>query len=472
MNTTRFKDFLSRLIVTRRHSEENYLVLFEQASDAILLSDGTGNILDSNKSATQLFGYNRRELAGMHITDLYTRGELQERSLQYKDLLTTTAIRAERTIIRKNSQQVPVEVAVKLLPDGRFMAILRDISERKKTEQALKAAVERYDILAQATSDTIWDWDIAGNTKLYNPGLKKMFGYDIRSIDNASKWLNDKIHPEDLPLVVESFQHVITNKLQHLLLEYRFQCADGSYKNIFDRSFVIYDAEKNPVRMIGSMQDITQTRNEEKRVEKAIIEAQEKERLHIGQELHDNINQILASAHMTLCSAKDYFPDVARTSRLINVSRERIEEALIEIRKLSHQLAPAVADGALLKDLFLELFNSIEVRGRFKINFHFDNRLNDLANETLMLHLYRIMQEQLKNIVKYAQAEHIDVILRLHEKHVFFKIRDNGRGFDIHTAKKGIGLNNIRKRVESLYGKLTLKTAPGEGCMLTAEIPF
>jgi two-component system sensor histidine kinase UhpB len=469
---TRFKNFLLKPFLARRQSEEKYRVSFEEASDAMLISDSTGNILDSNRSATQLFGYSSRELAGMHITDLYFRGELQERSLQYKDLLTTTAIRAERTIVRKSDRHVSVEVTVKLLPDGRFMAILRDISERKKTEQELKAAVERYDILAQATSDTIWDWDIAGNTKLYNPGLTKMFGYDSCSIDNASKWLNEKIHPEDLPMVVESFQHVITNKLQHLLLEYRFQCADGSYKNIFDRSFVIYDSDKNPVRMIGSMQDITQTRNEEKRVEKAIIEAQEKERLHIGQELHDNINQILASAHMTLSSAKDYFPDVARTNRLINISRERIEEALLEIRKLSHQLAPAVADGALLKDLFLELFNSVDVRGRFKIDFHFDNRLNDLADETLMLNLYRIMQEQLKNIVKYAQPEHILVILRMHEKNIFFTIRDDGQGFDLHTAKKGIGLNNIRKRVESLCGRFTLKTAPGEGCQLTAEIPF
>ena len=399
---TRLTNLLAGLFTTLRPGNNQYRALFEQAADAILVCQDTGRILESNPGAARLLGYSKRELALMNIADFYCRRENKDISPLYEELLANKTVR----------------------------------TERKKTEQALRSAIERYHILARATGDTIWDWDIVANTKIYDPGLKKLFGYDIRQIDNATKWLNEKLHPEDLSTVISAFQHAITHKLEHLELEYRFRCADGSYKNIFDRSFVIYNANRMPIRVIGSMQDITAATNEEKRVEKAILEAQEKERLHIGQELHDNINQILASAHMTLHAVKDSYHDVSRTHELVTRSRQRIEEALLEIRKLSHQLAPAVPDGALLKDMFLELFNGIDVRGKYNIDFQFDNRLTNLTNETLMLNLYRIMQEQLKNIVKYAEAKNIVVILRLYENHIFFRIRDDGRGFDARTTKK------------------------------------
>ncbi len=469
---TRITNLLAGLFTTLRPGNTQYRALFEQAADAILICTETGRILESNPGASRLLGYSKRELALMNIADFYCKRENKDKSPLYEDLLVNTAVRTERMIRCKNFLLVPMEVNAQLLPNGDFTAILRDITERKETEQTLRATIERYHILARATGDTIWDWDIVANTKIYDPGLKKLFGYDLRHIDNATQWLNEKLHPEDLSTVITGFQHVIMHRIEHLELEYRFRCADGSYKNIFDRSFVIYNANKMPIRIIGSMQDITAATKEEKRVEKAILEAQEKERLHIGQELHDNINQILASAHMTLHAVKDSYHDVTRTHELVTRSRQRIEEALLEIRKLSHQLAPAVPDGALLKDIFLEFFNGIDVRGKYNLDFRFDNRLTNLTNETLMLNLYRIMQEQLKNIVKYAEAKNIVVILRLYENHIFFRIRDDGRGFDSSTAKKGIGLNNIRKRVESLCGKFTLKTAPGEGCQLTSEIPF
>jgi signal transduction histidine kinase len=209
----------------------------------------------------------------------------------------------------------------------------------------------------------------------------------------------------------------------------------------------------------------------EKRLAEAIIDAQERERLFIGQELHDNVNQILACAQITLSAARDYYPDLVKVNELINTARTRIDESINEIRKLSHQLAPSVLDGLLLKDVFQDLLYTINVRHQYKIHLEFDERLNNLKDENIMMNLYRIMQEQTKNITKYAEAEQIKVILRLCGRNIFFMIQDNGRGFDMNTVKKGIGLNNIRKRAESMSGKFSLKAAPGKGCTLIIEIP-
>jgi PAS domain S-box-containing protein len=248
-------NLLSTIFASFRQSDERYRVLFEQNSDVILICDSNGRIRGSNRSAA-LFGYTSYELTLMNMADLLCKRAPREVAFSYEELLLHKTIRTERIVRCSNLDRMPVEVTVQLLPDHQVMATLRDISERKKTEQTLRAVVERYDGLIRATGDIIWDWDIVANTKLYDPGLKKMFGYDIRHVDDASKWTNDKIHPDDLPGVITSFQHTIENKLQHMQLEYRYRCADGSYKTVFDRSVVIYNANRNPVRVIGSIQAI------------------------------------------------------------------------------------------------------------------------------------------------------------------------------------------------------------------------
>ncbi|HVU94408.1 MAG TPA: PAS domain S-box protein [Puia sp.] len=472
---TRAPRHLRQTILPREQidrSEEKYRTLIEQASDTILISDTDGHILETNHSAWKMFGYDKDELDAMNISELYSPTELRERPFQYQELFNKKVVRTERTIVCKDGSQVPVEVTVKRLSDGRFMAILRDISERKRAEDQLKAAVGKYELVAQATSDTIWDWDLIRNTKTYNSGIRDVFGYDVHEVQDADQWIIDKIHPEDIEQVRESFLHVVENRKQNLQLEYRVRCANGTYKHVYDRSFVIYGPDNQPARLIGAMQDITKSKEEEKRIATAIIDAQEKERLHLGQELHDNVNQILACALLTLDATDEYYPDAGKMATLINSTRQNLDLAINEIRRLSHQLAPAHIEDARMNDIIEELLNRINVQGKYNIRFESDPDIDLLTDECIIINLYRITQEQLKNIVKHADAKHIAVTLAIRHDTISLSIDDDGRGFDSRTEAKGIGLNNIRKRVESLSGKFTLRTAPGKGCTIITEFPM
>ncbi|MBS1602678.1 MAG: PAS domain S-box protein [Bacteroidetes bacterium] len=455
-----------------RESEEKYRTLIEEASDAIFIGDSEGLILESNLSAWKLSGFDKDELTSMNIRQLYSPEEIRQRPLRIRELLEEKVVRSERTIIRKDGSGVPVEATVKRLSDGRFMAILRDNSERKLAEDKLRAAVEKYELAAQATSDTIWDWDIVRNTKTYNAGIKEVFGYDVHEIQDASQWIIDKIHPEDLQHVEESFQHVVDNMTQNLQLEYRFRCADGSYRHVFDRSFVIYGSDHKPARLIGAMQDVTQKKEEEKRIASAILVAQENERQHLSGELHDNVNQILACAHLFLDATDQYDSEPDKIGELIAGAKENIEMAINEIRKLSHHLSPAATEDTCLKDIIEELLARINVREEFTIRFEFDNELLNIKDDNVVINLYRIIQEQLKNIVKYADARRISVVLCSRQNTISLKIEDDGRGFDPRTTFRGIGLSNIKKRIESLSGKFTLQSAPGKGCTIMAELPM
>jgi PAS domain S-box-containing protein len=125
---------------------------------------------------------------------------------------------------------------------------------------------ERYDIVAKATSDTIWDWKIEADSFIWNKGIQGVFGYKKEDVGRTSKWWFDRIHPEDslkMSVKLYSFLEQKTEKWQD---EYRFQCADGSYKYVFDRGFLVKDKEGKPIRMIGAIQDITKQKEEEQRL--------------------------------------------------------------------------------------------------------------------------------------------------------------------------------------------------------------
>jgi PAS domain S-box-containing protein len=136
----------------------------------------------------------------------------------------------------------------------------------KNTNIEIKESNERYDIVSKATSDTIWDWKIPEDNISWNRGIENVFGYTPDQVGNNSKWWFDKIHPEDsikMSIKLYSFIEQKTEKWQD---QYRFRCADGSYKHVLDRGFILKDENGKSVRMIGAIQDITKQKEEEQRL--------------------------------------------------------------------------------------------------------------------------------------------------------------------------------------------------------------
>ena len=134
------------------------------------------------------------------------------------------------------------------------------------TNDEIKESNNRYNIVAKATSDTIWDWKIEEDSLLWNKGIEGVFGYKQSEVGKNSNWWFENIHPEDsikMSIKLYSFIEQKTEKWQD---EYRFKCADGSYKFVLDRGFLLKDENGKAVRMIGALQDITKQKEEEQRL--------------------------------------------------------------------------------------------------------------------------------------------------------------------------------------------------------------
>jgi len=147
--------------------------------------------------------------------------------------------------------------------DDRNVAIFEKL---KNTNDEIKESNEKYDIVAKATSDTIWDWKIQEDSFSWNKGIESVFGYKEEEVDDNSNWWFDKIHPEDSIKMSIRLYSFIEQKTENWQDQYRFRCADNSYKYVLDKGFLLKDATGKAVRMIGAIQDITKQKEEEQRL--------------------------------------------------------------------------------------------------------------------------------------------------------------------------------------------------------------
>ena len=218
--------------------------------------------------------------------------------------------------------------------------------------------------------------------------------------------------------------------------------------------------------------DVTEKRRHEHNINKAIIKAQENERFEIGSELHDNICQLLASSKMRISILKEHIP--RERMAIFQESKDFIVTALEEIRNLSHRLAPSFFNDKTLEEAFIKLFNSFNFLKKYIIKLDFcESVLKKKLSLDLKLNLYRILQEQLKNIVKYAKASTIEVEVTLNDNHIIkMRIADNGIGFNINEVSQGIGISNMKRRAELSAGEFCLNTSPGNGTEIIVTIPL
>ncbi|WP_119080471.1 PAS domain S-box protein [Chitinophaga alhagiae] len=144
-----------------------------------------------------------------------------------------------------------------IMDEGRIIGVAcfaHNITERKQQEIQMKKMLERYDMVTLATNDVIWDWDLVSNQVIWNKNLEVQFGHT--AVENEAGWWEKNVHPDDVEEVVNGFNQAAENGQRAWAVEYRFRRADGVYRSVNDRGYVMYNEEGKPIRMIGAMQDV------------------------------------------------------------------------------------------------------------------------------------------------------------------------------------------------------------------------
>ncbi len=338
--------------------------------------------------------------------------------------------------------------------------------ERKRTNEELKESEKRYSDLFFFSPQPMFIFDPETYRFIQvNQATVKNYGYTEEEFKSMT--VLDIRPPEDITTtkaIINQNQYegdiVINRNIRH-------KRKNGE----------IIDVElySNPIVQNGKKYrfviaiDITEKKQIDDMITRAAIKAQEEERYEIGSELHDNVCQILATSLMSLRMMKNkLLPD---TLKWYNQSKDYIDLASREIRNLSHRLAPAFFEDLTLEDTIKLLLNTFNTENQYKISLTVDNTI-PLKNISRDIHLniYRILQEELRNIVKYAKATAINIHVKVDSNGIRMTTQDNGIGFDPNSVKRGIGLSNIKRRTELFGGSMQIESIPGSGTSITITI--
>jgi two-component system, NarL family, sensor histidine kinase UhpB len=356
--------------------------------------------------------------------------------------------------------------------------------ERKKNMETLREANERYSLVTKATHDLIWDWNLlTGEVYSDKTTAKTSEGFSPNaSIHDIDTW-NRRIHPDDSDRWFRAVEKIKKSTDDFFELEYRIAGINGTYRHIYDRGYVVRNADGDALRLIGAAQDITEKLRLESAlresqiqrqrvVTEATIKGQENEREQLGRELHDNINQILATSKLYLdhgLSSSPIKEDVIRKSK------EFIAQAIEEIRRLSKSLLPPTMEEMGLIMALNELLDTISLAGNFTIHRDWDNFQEHVLQKDQKLTIYRILQEQMNNIIKHACAKNVSISIQFLENcdhnSVSLVIKDDGKGFNPAKKRNGVGLRNIISRAELFGGNVVIQSEPGQGCELKVVFP-
>ncbi len=292
-----FRDITARREVEQRlqENEERFRALVKATAHIVWTTDPTGEVKEDSPTWRDFTGQSYEEWKGWgwldaihpddqeYIRKIWSAAVAKRSTAQFDYRLR----RADGDYRWTSVRAVPV-----LGGDGEireWVGMNVDITEQRQAAERLRESERRYRLVSEAANDAIWDRDLTTNDVTWNESVQTGFGY--KEVSPTSQWWYDHIHPDDRERVVDEIHTVIESGQERWMSEYRFLRADGSHAFVFDRGRVVHDETGKPVRMVGSMLDLTERKEAEDALDErsrlAVMRAEISATLATGRPLHD-----------------------------------------------------------------------------------------------------------------------------------------------------------------------------------------
>jgi PAS domain S-box-containing protein len=360
--------------------------------------------------------------------------------------------------------------------------------EREQILEKLKQSERRLAEAQQVAHIGSWERDLRTNQVTWSDELFHIFGLKAQGIDLSYEQFLNRLEPQDVDRVRSLVEEAIRER-RHFSADYRIIHGDGSVRVVHARGGVILDEASEPIRLVGTAQDVTERRQAEHALKQArqaaesyaarlqslsrrLLEVQEAERRHLARELHDEVGQSVTGLRMVLNLDAVSLTDAARIK--LEQARGIIDELLERIRRLSFDLRPAALDSLGLLPALLALLERYAEQTGVKVAFNREG-LEQRFPPEMETTAYRIVQEALTNVARHAGVDAVTVRVWADANALSLQIEDQGCGFDPEVtlrSPRSNGLAGMLERVMLLHGHLTIQSRPGAGSQLTAELPL
>jgi two-component system sensor histidine kinase UhpB len=466
-----------------RESEERYRSVVETASDAIISIDSEGHIIFWNAAARAIFGYSAREAMGKPLEMVVPeRFQAGFREGLARMVTAEGVVGARKTTeligLRKDGGEFPVEHSMATWHakgEGFHTAIIRNITERKQAEEALRTSEEKLRIMFESITDGIIVTDLMGNIVDVNGAAIRLHGYENRE---------DLVGHKGLDLISEEYQPMAIEKMFKALeeggdatMEYALSRPDGTEVDIEGVVNLLHDSAGEPTGLVVITRDITERKRVEENLKlyvEEITRAQEEERKRIARELHDETVQELAALTLdieaTIRVGKRLPEDTVNSLELI---QEKARDIMEGVNRFSAELRPDILDQMGLISALNWLVDNIGGDIDVRVESSGDERRLPADVE---LAIFRVAQEALSNVRKHSEAVEAVVKVAFTAGGFRLEVRDYGKGFVLPAnvadlaAKGHLGILGMHERARIIDGTVSVRSRPGEGTSVSMVV--
>jgi len=344
----------------------------------------------------------------------------------------------------------------------------QEIAAHQRTQKALSESKSRLTHAQRIAHIGNWQWDIVHNQIFWSEEIYRIFGFADQEFEVTYEVFLALVYPADREYVKQAVRQAL-EKNKPYNINHRIIKKDGSVRIVHEQAEVTYDEAGEPIRMSGTVQDITERR----RLEKQVLEISTYEQHRIGQDLHDSVGQLLTGVSFMCDTFKQSLaekspPEAAAAEEIAKYARQ----ALGEIRSLAKGLCPVDLGSDGLMRALKRLASDMENLFGVSCSFQCEEPIL-IEDNTVATHVYHIAQEAVNNAVKHGQARQIRMSLTQHQNDgAVLEVRDDGVGIPQKLDEsKGLGLHTMKYRADMIAGMLDIYRGPKRGTVVRCTFP-
>ncbi len=461
-----------------KDSEEKYRTLVEQASDAIYITDKNGSIHTVNASACRMTGYCEEEMQQMNVWGFVEPSDILENPFRFEELEDGKTLVVERKLKVKNGLELELEFTSKMLSDGRILVFAKDISVRKKVENEIIKEKNFSETIVNNLPGIFYIHDANGNLLKWNQNLESITGYTNHEMHI--------MHPLDFFDTTQ--RAMLTEKAKDVFNNETVKTDASLYSK--EKELIPYQIIATKINFDGKPCliaigiDIAEKRKAENLLKKSydevsrlaahVTKVRDEERKRIGREIHDELGQQLTAIKMDVAWIDKKISDESNPIKAnIKNILEIIDGSNKAVRRLLNELSPGVIDNDGLLESLAILNQQFASSAGIPVEF-ITKESNIKLSPEIANCIFRVYQESLTNIMRYANASMVKSILEIIDNKIYVSIEDNGIGFDTIADKptKSFGILGMRERVLSQQGTFELQSKQGSGTKIMFSVPY
>lgn len=465
--------------------KDKYETIFKNINDGLFVirvqEDGSFIYREFNKAHEQITGVSNNDIADKRVEDVFPA------LASYFDWRYSVCRDSQETITFQekldfyNGAKDFQTSLIPIIQNGRVIKIIgitRDITSMLESEQLIRAKEQKLRYALEASEDAIVDWDLIENRLDVSTALNRILGYKPNELRHSIDYLVNLVNPADRkksgPKHFSRFIKRLSDN--QFSTEFRMKRKNGTYIWLGLKGKVVERQGDKVRRFVGTISDISSEKRKTREKLETILATENNERSRIAKEIHDGLQQTLTISAINMEFVRrehEKLTDLVKAK--FEVGWDYLQKSISESRTVAHSLMPRDILGfglvVAIKNLIDDYNSALE-----GTSFNFFDNLNDkrIKDDHIELTLYRIVQESINNIIKYAEATEVTIQLKSYQDILLLMVEDNGKGFNVDTALKkdsSFGLKSMKNRLDAVAGHLEIDSAPGRGTVLVIEIP-